>query len=166
MKNISFKNTQIVPIGSAFQKRNTTLWAAPVSAARLLAVLATVVFLLFPSSALALGDNCKDVRISVFNDHPVEVKVTKIEYRDYDRDNKWRNESGVNRKIATTKHYQFLRNFEHVKNDDTKIRITYRENLGGSRWGGEQTVEGAKHQCTEGEYNRIHLPGPSVYDQP
>ncbi len=116
--------------------------------------------------AHALNDNCKDVRISVFNDHPVEVKVTKIEYRDYDKDNKWRSEGFVDRKIATTKHYQFVKNLEHVKNDDTTIRIVYKENLGGSRWSGENTVTGSKHTCSEGEYNRIHLPGPSVYDQP
>lgn len=102
----------------------------------------------------------------MFNDHAVEVKVTKIEYRDYDKDDKWRSEAFINRKIATTKGYQFLQNFEHVKNDDTRIRITYKENLGGSRWSSERTVLGAKHKCTEGEFNRIHLPGPSVYDYP
>lgn len=125
-----------------------------------------VVSLASPTPAFALNDNCKDVRISVFNDHPVEVKVTKIEYRDYDKENKWRSEALVNRKIATTKHYQFSRNLEHVKNDDTKIRITYKEHLGGSRWGKELTVTGSKHECSKGEYNRIHLPGPSVFDSP
>ena len=132
----------------------------------LFAALITLILLLLSMPVYALGDNCKDVRISVFNDHPVEVKVTKIKYRDYDKENKWRTEALINRKIATTKHYQFTRNLEHVKNDDTTIKIIYKENLGGSRWSKELTVTGAKHQCTEGEYNRIHLPGPSVHDTP
>jgi hypothetical protein len=51
--------------------------------------------------AHALGDNCKDVRISVFNDHPVEVKVTRIEYRDFDRDNKWRSEAFIDRRAGS-----------------------------------------------------------------
>ncbi len=128
--------------------------------------LSAAAFAVMPAPAQALGDDCKDVRISVFNDHPVEVKVTKIEYRDFDRDDKWRSEAFVDRKIATTKHYQFVRNLEHVKNDDTMIRITYKEDEGGSRWSDDRVVTGSKHKCSEGEYNRIHLPGPSVYDQP
>ena len=131
-----------------------------------IAVSLLLVSLTSPTPSFALNDNCKDVRISVFNDHPVEIKVTKIEYRDYDKENKWRSEALVNRKIATTKHYQFIRNLEHVKNDDTKIRITYKENQSGSRWGKELTVTGSKHECSEDEYNRIHLPGPSTYDTP
>ena len=124
----------------------------------------TLIFL--PGVAFGFGDNCKDVRMAVFNDHPVEVKVIKIEYKDYDKDGKWRTENVTNRKIATTKHYTFIRNLEYVKNDDTKIKVVYKENLGGSRWSSDKTVSGAKHKCTTGEYNRIHLPGPSVHDQP
>ena len=121
---------------------------------------------LLPGVVFAFGDNCKDVRMAVFNDHPVEIKVLRIEYKDYDKDGKWRTENVTNRKIATTKHYTFIRNLEYVKNDDTKIKVVYKENLGGTRWSSERTVSGAKHACSTGEYNRIHLPGPSVYDQP
>lgn len=139
----------------ALMKALTALGAALISAAQLAV----------PVPAAALGDNCQDVRISVFNNHPVEIKITKIEYRDYDREN-WRSEDFVDRKIATTKHYQFVRNLEHVENDDTSIRITYRESLGGSRWSDEATVTGAKHKCSDGEYNRFNLPGPTSTDVP
>ena len=140
----------------------TPLTPASFSIAALLAAALVMV----STPAHALGDNCKDVRIAVFNDHAVEVKVTKIEYRDFDRDDKWRSEAFIDRKIATTKSYQFVQNLERVKNDDTMIRITYKENEGGSRWSSDRTATGSKHKCSEGEYNRIHLPGPSIYDQP
>jgi hypothetical protein len=140
-----------------------TKLASPASCSIALLVAA---FVVLSTPAQALNDNCKDVRISVFNDHPVEIKVTKIEYRDFDKDDKWRSEAFIDRKIATTKGYQFVQNLERVKNDDTMIRITYKENEGGSRWSSDRIVTGSKHNCSEGEYNRIHLPGPSVYDQP
>lgn len=162
-KSLSLSRQQITVL--SIRKMCTRLLAKLIDLLSIVALI-IVVYFLMPTLVYAIGDNCKEVRIAVFNDHPVEVKITKIEYRDYDRDNKWRSEAMVNRKIATTKSYQFVKNLEHVKNDATKIKITYKEHLGGSRWSIEKTVEGAKHTCSKGEYNRIHLPGPSAYDYP
>ena len=96
--------------------------------------------------AHALGDTCKNVKIKVINARPVQIKVTKIEYYDYDR-GKWRSEAFVNRKISKTKSYTWNRNLEHVKNDKTKVRITYKDHLGGTRWGSARTETGGTHTC-------------------
>jgi hypothetical protein len=107
--------------------------------------------------AEAANDICKNVRIRVQNDHPTQVKVTGMRYRDYDSEG-WRKERIVNRKIATTKQYTWTRDLEHVKNDDTFLAVWYREHQGGTRWGELKSARSPNKVCTEGALYSIVIP--------
>ena len=106
----------------------------------------------------AAGDNCKNVDITVINDRPVEIHVTKLEYYDYDA-NKWRSEALIDRKIDTGKHYKWTRDLEHVDNDRTTVRITYKDHEGGGRWGAARTDSLSTSKCKDNANLTIHADG-------
>jgi hypothetical protein len=77
----------------------------------------------------AFGDNCKDVKLTVVNHvkwdgKPVEIKVVKAHYYDYDA-KKWRTEGLRNWVLLPNDRVTWTENFEHVKNDQTRIRVEY-----------------------------------------
>lgn len=104
----------------------------------------------------AEGDNCKKVHIKITNHKIQEIKVTRVEYKDFDS-NIWRMErSWIPLKIAPGITRTRKRNLEHVKYDPTIIQIYYRINLGGSSWSKKlHTVQSDKVICRP--YRRIKL---------
>jgi hypothetical protein len=78
-------------------------------------------------AAFAIGrDNCTGFRIQVVNASGAPVKVTKLEYRDYDV-NVLRSEAIGNRRINPNTSHTWTRNLQRVDNDLTNLTITYRE---------------------------------------
>jgi hypothetical protein len=109
--------------------------------------------ILFVNSAFAAGDNCKNVKITISNSTPDEVKVTSFEYFDYDR-NTWRTENmlGIDgiQKLDASKGLTWTRDLEHVSNDNTKFKVTYEHHIGGVRWGAALSATTSEFKCTEG----------------
>lgn len=78
-------------------------------------------------AAFAIGrDNCTDFRIRVVNTGEAPIKVTRLQYRDYDV-NVTRNEAIGNRRINPNRAHTWTRNLQRVDNDITRLTITYRE---------------------------------------
>ena len=81
-------------------------------------------------NALA-GDNCKNFDIKIDNYSGYQVKVTKVEYYDYDK-TKWRNENLTQKILQNNVRWTWERDLEHVDNDHTKFKVSYKEKYGGS----------------------------------
>jgi hypothetical protein len=81
--------------------------------------------------AFALGDNCKDVKITLKNTSPGTIEVLKVEYYDTKK-KKLRTEYMLGETfftftpIAPGKTYTKTRDLEFVKNDRTFFTVTYR----------------------------------------
>lgn len=82
-------------------------------------------------SAAFAADKCKNFDIMVDNHTGYQAKVTKFEYYDYDK-TKWRTETLTQRVLQNNVRWTWNRGLEHVKNDDTKFRITFKEKYGGA----------------------------------
>ena len=102
-------------------------------------IYALVVFMVISATGFIFSiqrDLCKDVKIIIHNNSAQKIKVTKLQYRDYDlAGNHWRKETTwTTLRIAPkTVRYRF-RNLEHVGNDRTRVKIYVKKHLGGSRW--------------------------------
>ncbi len=112
---------------------------------------AILIGLSLASMSFALGDNCKDVKISVTNHRVQEIKVTKVKYYDYDK-SKWRSESTWGTlKLAPNIKGSKTRDLEYVKNDLTKVKIYWKYNTGGSSWSSEYTKTSSSFTCNQGD---------------
>lgn len=83
------------------------------------------------SGTAAAGDNCKNFTINITNQSGYQVKVTKVQYRDYDK-NKWRKEALTQKILQNNVNWPWKRNLEHVDNDLTRIKVSYKEKYGGA----------------------------------
>lgn len=120
--------------------------------------LAAVVML---TPAAQAGDTCKDVTVKVTNGHDAKVQIMSFEFYDYDKE-RWRSEkldhtfSDHTLKPGEAKTY--LRNLQGVKNDQTRIRLTYLKEVGGIfKADQELSIDGAKHKCEDAEINTLTL---------
>ncbi|MEZ5536932.1 MAG: hypothetical protein R3F02_15075 [Thiolinea sp.] len=77
------------------------------------------------NAAFALGDACNDFDIRVRNLTGSEIKVTKVEYADYDR-GIYRTEIRGNQRIDQGDTHVWERRLAHVDNDRTNLRVSYR----------------------------------------
>ncbi len=103
-------------------------------------------------AAMAAGDNCKDVKITIHNSTPDEVKLKSFDYYDYDK-NEWRHETlfpgdGF-QKLESSKGLVWTRDLEHVGGDKTKFKVTYSHHIGGTKWGSDMVATTDSFTCTE-----------------
>jgi hypothetical protein len=112
------------------------------------------------STAHAFGDTCKDVKITMSNNTSDEIKLTTLEYHDKDVD-KWRTEHpfGVDgfQKLEHDKAMTTTRDLEHVSNDKTKLRVTYKHHMGGTKWGNDITVTTDEFTCKDNSAHTVAL---------
>ena len=88
-------------------------------------------------TALA-ADNCKNFDIKIHNISGYQVKVTKVEYYDYDK-SKWRSEALTHKVLQNNVLWTWERNLEHVDNDHTKFKVSFKEKYGGAVGGYSST---------------------------
>ena len=100
-------------------------------------IYALVVFMVISATGVtvsAMGDKCKNVKITIDNRLEQKIKVYKVQYYDYDVD-KWRKEmTWITLRIAPMTARSRIRHLEHVKDDITNIRIYVKKNVGGTSW--------------------------------
>ena len=97
-------------------------------------------------NALA-GDNCKNFDIKIQNQSGYQVKVTKVEYYDYDK-TKWRKESLTQKVLQNNVIWTWERDLEHVDNDSTKIKVSFKEKYGGAVNGYSHTMYAYSNKFT------------------
>jgi hypothetical protein len=87
------------------------------------------------SPAFALGDKCKNVKITVKNSTGDAVKITKFEYEEKDK-NKFRTELllGVDGRefLNPNKFFTKVRDLAFVGGDLTSFRVTFQRKVGGT----------------------------------
>jgi hypothetical protein len=101
----------------------------------------------------------KNIRIGLYNDTECEVKVTKIEYQDGD---KWKVENCLgldgHQKLMPHKSIDLKRqNLEGVGDEMTQIRITYKDHVGGSKWGKDKVICSSDFTAFENFGLTVHL---------
>lgn len=104
-----------------------------------------------PPAAIA-ADNCKNVNITLKNGTRDEIKITKFEYFDFDK-NKYRTENllGLDgqQKLEPNKSFNATRNLEQIDNDRTKFKVTYRHKIGGNQFEPPVTEESPTFVCSD-----------------
>lgn len=93
------------------------------------------------------GDLCKSVDIRISNQTGYTAKVTKVEYYDYDT-NQWRSEALTQQILQDNVLWTWNRNLEHIDNDLTKLRVSYKEKYGGAFGGWSNTFSKTSGQFT------------------
>jgi hypothetical protein len=87
------------------------------------------------SPAFALGDKCKDVKITVKNSTGDAIKITKFEYEEKDK-NKFRTELllGADGRefLNPNKFFTKVRDLAFVGGDLTRFRVTFQRKVGGT----------------------------------
>ncbi len=100
-------------------------------------LLSFVAILALPAGRAFAADNCKGVNITVENGTTDQIKVTKFEYNDFDKQ-RWRLEPllGVDgkEKLNARKSFTVTRDLEGVKNDKTQFKVWYRHKIGGVKF--------------------------------
>ena len=113
-----------------------------------------------PQSAMALGDTCKNVKITIKNDTPDEIKVTKFEYFDFDK-NKFRTENllGIDgqQKLEPNKSFTVTRDLGQIKNDKTNFKVTYQHKIGGTKFEPAVSETTASFTCRDGITKTVSL---------
>lgn len=112
------------------------------------------------TTAHAASDTCKNVNITMSNSTSAEIKLTKLEYKDFDK-NKWNTENvfGVDgvQKLEPGVSMKTTRDLQNVGNDPTQLRVTYQHHMGGTKWGDKLTATGAQFTCSDGTSNTLML---------
>jgi len=110
--------------------------------------------------AQAAGDNCKDVRITLANRTADEIKITKLEYKDFDK-NIFRTEAAFGldgfQRLERNKSFVTVQNLEHVDNDQTQLRVTYKHRIGGTKFEDAVVVLGETFVCRDGTAITVKL---------
>ena len=116
-----------------------------------------------PPAAIAGSETCKNVNITLQNDTKDDIKVTKLEYYDFDND-QYRTETGIfgpsgNLGIFEGNNFPInKRDLEKVNNESTKIRVTYRQRSGnGNKYGSSKTETTPTFTCTSGMPKEVVL---------
>jgi len=116
---------------------------------------------LSPGGRLLAADNCKNVVVTISNQTGDEIKVKKLEYRDFDKAT-WKTETGIFGvdgfdKLESGKSNAWTRDLESVLNDTTEFRVTYSHHIGGSKWGSDILAVTGSFTCSEGLKKTITL---------
>jgi hypothetical protein len=135
--------------------RNTSLKVATLSAAMSLWIAASPM-----GVAHAASDTCKNVKISMSNQTGVEIKLTKLEYHDLDK-NKWDTENvfGVDgiQKLENNVAMTTTRDLQNVGDDPTELRVTYQHHMGGTKYGDKITTTGSQFTCKDSSSHTVTL---------
>jgi hypothetical protein len=112
--------------------------------------MATLVITGFTIGTAQANDTCKNVKITMSNNTSDEIKLTKLEYKDFDK-GKWNTENafGVDgiQKLEHGVSMNTTRDLQNVGNDKTELRVTYQHHMGGTKWGDKITVTGDQFTC-------------------
>ncbi|WP_373540233.1 hypothetical protein [Chamaesiphon sp.] len=106
-----------------------------------------------PPAALA-SDTCNNVDITLTNSTPDEIKITKLEYYDFDK-GQYRTETGVfgvdgKQNLERGQSFPIAnRDLEKVNDDSTQIRVTYRHRIGGDKYGSTVTDSTPTFTCRD-----------------
>ena len=116
------------------------------------ALIATCIGMAFQANAAFAADNCKNVTIKMVNRTSNEIKLTKLEYYDFDTPT-WRTENafGVDGEQKVEPNFAFSpkRDLEKVGNDRTKLRVSWKRHAGGSDWDPGPTVTTSEFTCKD-----------------
>lgn len=109
-------------------------------------------------AAFAMGrDNCTNFRIRVVNSGEAPIKVTKLQYRDYDV-NVTRTEAIGNRRINSNRSHTWTRNLQRVDNDETRLIVTYREKRAyQAGYHPARTISTARFTCSDNGIRTIRI---------
>ena len=98
------------------------------------------------------NDTCNNFTIKMTNRQSNEIKLTKLEYYDYD-DHKWRTENvfGVDgeQKVEPNVFFSTKRDLQHIGGDKTNFRLSYKKHLGGSQWDDPKAITTADFTCSD-----------------
>jgi hypothetical protein len=114
------------------------------------------------TNATFARDVCKDVKITIKNGTKDTVNVTKFEYFDVDK-NKFRTENffgGVDGlTVSPNKSSATTRNLQHVGNDLTSFKVTYRRQINGENVGASIVNTTLQFKCVDGVKKSFLLNG-------
>lgn len=106
-----------------------------------------------PPAAVA-SDTCKNVKIGIENATSDEIKVTKFEYLDKDKE-KYRTENllGIDghQKIEPGQTFKVTRDLQQVGNDETRFQVTYSHRIGGDKYERSLTEISPRFTCSDNE---------------
>jgi hypothetical protein len=112
------------------------------------------------SPAAIAADTCENVAIGIKNGTRDEIKVTKFEYFDFDK-NKYRTENlfGLDGKqsIERGQTFNVTRNLGQVGNDRTKFRVTYSHKIGGNKFEPPVTEVSPAFKCSNNDKKTVFL---------
>jgi hypothetical protein len=112
--------------------------------------------------AVAASDTCKNVRITLTNSTPDEIKLKKLEYYDGDK-KQWREEATMfgiideKQNLEQTKSFTRTRDLEKVNDDLTKLRVTYSHRIGGNKYEPPVTEISPQFTCSDGMNREVIL---------
>ena len=114
------------------------------------------------TNAAFASDTCKNVTIKMVNRTSNEIKLTKLEYFDFDQPT-WRTENafGVDgeQKVEPNFTVSPKRDREKVGNDKTKIRVSWKRHAGGSDWDPGPSVTTAEFTCKDSMTKTVDIVG-------
>jgi len=103
------------------------------------------------------GVGCKNVEITATNDSDHEVKITDLDYHDYEK-NKWYSKLTMNSVLKDKGAWVKTRRLKAVGLDETQIRIRYKLRKKGTKeWGKEKRAWSKKQVCEEGSKFAVSL---------
>lgn len=124
------------------------------------ALIALCVGMALQANAAFASDTCKDVTVKMVNRTSNEIKLTKLEYYDYDKPT-WRTENAFGtdgeQKVEPNFAFSPKRDLEHVGNDKTKIRVSLKRHAGGSDWDPGPTVYTTEFTCKDNMTKSIDI---------
>jgi hypothetical protein len=110
--------------------------------------------------AFALGDKCKNVKITVKNSTGDAVKITKFEYEEKDK-NKFRTELllGVDGRefLNPNKFFTKVRDLAFVGGDLTSFRVTFQKKIGGTLFEKPTTFNTPDFVCKNDSTHLVEL---------
>jgi hypothetical protein len=110
--------------------------------------------------AFALGDKCKNVKITVKNSTGDAVKITKFEYEEKDK-NKFRTELllGVDGRefLNPNKLFTKVRDLAFVGGDLTSFRVTFQRKIGGTLFEKSNTFTTPDFTCKNDSAHIVDL---------
>lgn len=126
------------------------------------ALLAACALAALQAGTATASDTCKDVTIKMVNRTDNEIKLTKLEYYDYDT-GKWHREEvfGLDgeQKIEPDFAFSPTRNLQNIGNDKTKFRLSWKRHAGGVQWNSAPAVVTADFTCTNNTTRTIEVTG-------
>ncbi len=115
------------------------------------AILLAGLYFLFSANAYAIGNVCSNFDISFENNADHDIKLTKFEYYDFNK-NKWKTENllGVDgiKTIDPGETWTKKRDFEKVEDRDTRFRTTFQNVIDGTA-SQKQTILSSVFRCED-----------------